>query len=133
MSQENVEIAYRGYELVSCGEIEAWLQDLREDVELRELPEIPDSAVYRGHDGVRKWAAGVRELVESWHWTPEEILHESDDALVVRVRLDFVGHGSEIPVVRVVFHVLRFQDGKTSEVEGFLSEHAALEAAGLRE
>jgi ketosteroid isomerase-like protein len=75
----------------------------------------------------------VRELVESWHWTPEEILHESDDALVVRVRLDFVGRGSEIPVVQVVFHVLRFQDGKTSEVEGFLSEHAALEAAGLRE
>ena len=133
MSQENVEIAYRGYELVSCGEIEAWLQDLREDVELRELPEIPDSAVYRGHDGVRKWAAGVQELVQSWHWTPEEILHESDDVLVVRVRLDFVGRGSDIPVVRVVFHVLRFQDGKTSEVEGFLSEHAALEAAGLRE
>jgi ketosteroid isomerase-like protein len=133
MSEENVEIAYRDYELLSRGDIETWLQDLTEDVELHELPEIPDSAVYRGHDGVRKWAAGVQELVESWHWTPEEILHESGDTLLVRVRIDLVGRGSEIPIVQILFHVLRFRDGKASAIQGFLSEHAALEAAGLRE
>jgi ketosteroid isomerase-like protein len=127
---EKVEIANRDYEFVSRGDIEAWLQDLTEDVELRELPEIPDSAVYRGHDGVRKWAAGVQELVESWHWTPEEIVHESDDILVVRVRVDLTGRGSQVPIAQIVFHVLRFRDGKARAIEGFLSEDAALEAAG---
>jgi ketosteroid isomerase-like protein len=130
---EKVEIANRDYEFVSRGDIEAWLQDLTEDVELRELREIPDSAVYRGHDGVRTWAAGVQELVESWRWAPEEILHESDDVLVVRVRIDLVGRGSQVPIAQVVFHVLRFRDGKAWAIEGFLSEHAALKAAGARQ
>jgi ketosteroid isomerase-like protein len=133
MLQENVEITHRAYELLSRGEIEAWLQDLTEDIELHEVPEIPDSAVYRGHEGIRKWAEGVLELVESWQWTPEEILHESDDVLVVRVRVEFVGRGSEVPVEQTVFHVLRYRDEKCAVIQGFLREPAALEAAGLSE
>jgi ketosteroid isomerase-like protein len=133
MSKENVENAYRSYELLSRGDIDAWLQDLAEDVELHELPEIPDSAVYRGHEGVRKWAAGVLPLFQSWRWTPEEILYEGDDMLVVRVRIEFVGRGGEVPIEQVLFHVLRYRDGKGSVIQGFLSRREALEAAGLSE
>ncbi len=133
MSQENVEVAQRGYELVSRGDIDAWLQDLAEDVELHELPEIPDSAVYRGHEAVRTWAARVLELVQSWRWTPEEILYEGDDVLVVRVRIEFVGRGGEVPIEQIIFHVLRYRDGKASVMQGFLSRREALEAAALQE
>ena len=65
MSHENVEIARRSYELLSQRDIENWLAYLAEDVELHEAPDFPDSATYRGHDGIRKWAAGVVDLVES--------------------------------------------------------------------
>jgi ketosteroid isomerase-like protein len=133
MSGENVEMARRDYALVSRGDIDGWLRDLAEDVELHELPNIPDSAVYRGHEGVRKWAAGVLEVVQSWHWTPEEIVYEDDDLLIIRVRIELVGRGGGVPIDQVIFHVLRFHEGKGSVIQGFLSRREALNAAGLGE
>src|SRR2546423_1202424 len=65
MSQENVEIVRQGYEAVGRGDFEGWVTGLDPDVELDERYIAPDAAVYRGHDGVRRWWQQSSEAIES--------------------------------------------------------------------
>jgi ketosteroid isomerase-like protein len=132
MTQDNLEIARRSYELLSERDVESWLAYLAEDVELHEAPDFPDSATYRGHDGVRKWATGVVELVEDWRLAPQEVLYESGDALLIRARVEIVGRDG-ISLEQAIFHLLRFRDGKVATIHAFLEEGAAFAAAGLSE
>jgi ketosteroid isomerase-like protein len=76
MSRENVEIVRRNYEAFTRRDIDAWLESVREDAELHEVSEIPDAAVYRGHEGLRRWAEALMQLVSEWRWTPEEFVYQ---------------------------------------------------------
>jgi ketosteroid isomerase-like protein len=118
----------RGYESLTREDLDAWLEDCSPDIELHELAEIPDSAVYRGHDEVRRWAGSVRELVVSWDWAVEEILLERDDRVVVQARVSGEGR-SGVPLDMVVFHVFDVSGGQVVRIRGFLDRDRALEVA----
>jgi ketosteroid isomerase-like protein len=133
MSRENVETVQRGYEAINRGDLDAWLDTVHPDAELHELAEMPDTAVYRGHEGLRAWAEGVMQLVEEWEWTPEEFVYEGESAVVVRTRLRAQGLGSGVPVDQHVFHVYEFRDLEVIRLRGFLNRTEALEAVGVRE
>ena len=128
---DRVELLRRGYAALSRMDLEAWIADLDPDVEVYELPQIPDTDVYRGHDGVRKWFENTSTLVQSWGWTPEEILNEAGDALVVRSRVKLLGSQSSVPIEQPLFHVFRFRGAKVASIQGFLDSASAFEAAGL--
>jgi ketosteroid isomerase-like protein len=117
------------YRALSRGDFDAFLAGLDEDAELHELAEMPDTAVYRGHDEIRGWAEEGLAHVSDWEWHPEVILHQGDGLLVVRVR--FRGHGAEsgAPFERLLFHVLEVRGGRAIRIRGFLSEDQALAAA----
>jgi ketosteroid isomerase-like protein len=133
MSQENVEIVRRAYEAFSRGDFEAWLESVHQDAELHEASEIPDTAVYRGHDGLRRWAESVNQLVSDWHWTPEEFIYQGEDAVLIRVRLAFRSAGADVPLEQVIFHLIEFQAGEIVCFRGFFDRDMALEAVGLSE
>ena len=133
MSQENVEIVRRNYEAFSRGDIDAWLKSMREDAELNEVSEIPDAAVYRGHEGLRRWAESLMQLVSEWCWTPEEFIYQGDAAVLVRARMTARSAGGGVPFEQVIFHLIEFQDGEIVCFRGFLDRDEALEAVGLSE
>ena len=133
MSQENVEIVRRNYEAFSRGDFDAWLESVREDAELHEVSDIPDSAVYRGHEGLRRWAESLMQLVSEWCWTPEEFIYQGDTAVLVRARMTARSAGGGVPFEQVIFHLIEFQEGEIVCLRGFLDLDEALEAVGLRE
>ena len=57
MSQENVEIVRRLWADLETEDLEASIHLLDKEVELWNAPEFPVTGPYRGHDGVRQWAA----------------------------------------------------------------------------
>ena len=118
-----------GYAALTRFDFDDWLDRFEADAELHELAETPDTAVYRGHDEIRKWANASKELVTEWSWTPEEIESTPSGALVVRVRFKAVGRGSEIPIEQDVWHVARFKGDRLAVIKGFLTEDAAREVA----
>ena len=124
------EVVAPGYRALSRGDLDAFLAGLHEDAELHELAEIPDTAVYRGHDEIRSWAEAAMGTTSDWEWVPEEILHAREGVRVVRVR--FSGHGAEsgAPLQQTLFHVIEFREGRATRIRGFLSEDQALAAAG---
>ena len=131
MSQETQRLIRESYAALSRADLDAWVAGVAPKAELHELPDMPDTAVYRGHEGFRAWAESVMQLVEWWEWTPEEFVFDGDDVQVVRVRLEVRGQGSGVPIEQAVFHVFRFENGLLNEVRGFTNRQDALEAAGV--
>jgi ketosteroid isomerase-like protein len=125
------EVLIAGYAALTRRDLEGFLGLLHTDAELHELAEIPDTAVYRGHDEIRTWATNAMTLTADWEWTPEEISAAAGDTVLVRVRFSARGRGSEVPIEQLVFHVIEVRDGKLATVRGFLNEAQAREAAGL--
>jgi ketosteroid isomerase-like protein len=128
---KDIEALRSGYEALSERDVEGWLEGFDRDAELHELADIPDSAVYRGHDGLRRWAAGALELAGQWTWTPEEFVSAPNGRMMVRVRFQARGSGSGTPVEQTVFHVFELRDAKVIVIRGFLDHAEAVEAAGL--
>jgi ketosteroid isomerase-like protein len=133
MSQENVEIVRSGYEAFKRRDTDAWIDGFHEDVEVHDLPTIPDAPIYRGHDDLRNW---VEMMFDVWsedsYYEPVELKPEGD-FVIATVRAHGWGRGSGVPIELTFFQVFEFDAGKVRRAWAFFEEKEALEAAGLRE
>jgi ketosteroid isomerase-like protein len=131
MSQENVEIARRGYEYLNrTGEPDYALLDPEVviDVSRRTF----DPLIYHGHQGMRELAALIREQWATMRVEPQEFI-DAGDSVVVSVRLVGVGKQSGVETTANAAHIWTFRDGKIVRQTIFQTMDEALEAAGLRE
>ena len=132
MSQENVDFARRTYELFNSGDFEGFLATLSPDIELDERYLAPDAAVYRGHEGVRRWWRVGSDAIGS----PRiEVLRWFDggDAVVAEVALHVRGIGNGIETTARLGHAFRIRDQRAVYLASFPSVEEALEALGLSE
>jgi len=132
MSQENIEFTRRTYELFASGDFEGWLATLSPDIELDERYLAPDAAVYRGHEGVRRWwrigtAAIESPRIEVLRW------FDGGDVVVTEVALHVRGVGSGIETTARLGHAFRIRDQKAVYLASFPTVEQALEAMGLSE
>jgi uncharacterized protein len=136
MSQENVEIVRRGYELYASGDLEG-VTDLISDA--AELPDagglgIADTAAgsRRGPDGFLQGSQEAVEAFEDYRVEPQEFI-DAGDAVVVPVRISGRGRASgAMTEVRLV-HVWVLRNGRAIRNEIYRTTAEALEAVGLSE
>jgi ketosteroid isomerase-like protein len=134
MSQENVEIVRKCWAGLEQDPPNLWLEFFDEEVELRNPPEFPLQGPFHGHDGVRKWAAEVWEVVTGLHHEIEEIIEGPDGETIVSVqRTQGRMRHTELPTNLQWASVWRFRDGKVVRAEGYMDRAQALEAAGVSE
>jgi ketosteroid isomerase-like protein len=141
MSQENVEIARRNYELfretwkrVKAGEQLAaspiWeLWD--PDAVVVEIADFPDANTYRGHQGITRWWMGWFENFEDALIEPQDFVPFGDH-VVVQTHQWFLSKMG-IEVEQDITHVLTIRDGKLVYATGYRDRAKALEAVGLSE
>jgi ketosteroid isomerase-like protein len=144
MSQENVEIVRRAYEVNnSLGRTGAEFVDPEEiapdfwarlapDVELLERLELPDAKTYRGRDEVKAFWRKTQEVFAELRWEPQEFI-DLGHAVVVVTNVSATGRGSDVSVEMDETDVFWFRDGMIVRLQGFPTRDEALEAAGLRE
>ena len=135
MSQENVEVGLRMLQAFNDGDIEAIVAECDPTVEWEEQPIPGVEPHYRGHDGVRRWAAavlGIREELGPLQGHLEGV-KETDDMVIATVCFEGEGRSSGVRVPMHVHLVLTFRDGKVVRRQVFLSLAEALAAAGLPE
>ena len=132
MSQENVKLVRQGYEAFSRGDFEGWLAVLHPDVELDERYIAPDAAVYRGHEGVRRWLQRGAEAIESPSF---EVLRwfARGDAVVTEVIVRGRGIGSGIETTARLAHAIRLRGRKAAYITSLPTVEEALDAVGLSE
>ena len=133
MSQENVELARRGFEAFARGGRDAVVELLDPEIELW-LPSglIQAGGTYRGHEAVLGW---MKEWAEAWdeiEYKPEEFI-EADDAVVVGVLYDGRGKASGVRTEGRFWYVFKYRNARLRRWELYPDRAHALEAAGLRE
>jgi ketosteroid isomerase-like protein len=130
MAGRPADLIVSGYEALSRGDIEAWLDITTADVELHEVAEVPDARVYRGRSEAREWAEGMLQLVDEWRWVPEEVLVNEGNTVVIRAAITGRSKAG-VPLDLTVFHVIRTEGNKVASFRGFFDREQAIEAAGL--
>ncbi|MEK6251020.1 MAG: nuclear transport factor 2 family protein [Actinomycetota bacterium] len=133
MSEENVEVARRGYEhFIKTGDILAEIFDPDFLLDMSTFRGWPERQNYPGVEGFRVFLSDWLEAWEDYEFTLEE-LHDAGDKVVAVVRQGGVSKATGVPVEMHLAHVLTFREGKQIRQEMYASADEALEAAGLRE
>ena len=123
MSQANVEILRAAYK-----NREPDLNFLHPDVEWHTRADLPDSATYRGHDGVTKLASEWFESFDDFQLELEELIDARDDVVIALVRLRgrIRGSGEEVDMLEA--HVWTMLEGRGIECREYPTKVEALEA-----
>jgi ketosteroid isomerase-like protein len=138
MSQENLEIARRVYEMLAeqgvneravLAVIEAGL--VEPDAELDFRPAYPDGEVWRMEEmgkffDSQPWGRSMRFEAESFRGA-------GDDRVLVFVRAHGVGGGSGLEVMGSFAHLGTIRGNRLVRIEVYTDRNKALEAAGLSE
>ena len=128
MSEENVGLVQRAWQqFLSTGEIPREL--IHDDVEYHWHPDIPDTQIYRGPDGLVK---ALREWQQNWEQTEYEVSEMTDlgDHVLVGFRERATGRGG-IAVDKEWFQLYTIRAGKLAMLRELSTREEALEAAGL--
>ena len=128
MSEENVELVRRVYEVAEARGVEGLLELATDDIVWISDPRFPGGGRHDGKEDVRSW------LTEIWIYDEvsvevEEIIDLDDRALSIT---RFHGTTGDSPQVDWPWcHLFSFRDGLISQAESFFDRTAAVEAAGL--
>jgi ketosteroid isomerase-like protein len=131
MSQRNVDWVQRA--LDHFGRTgEPYLEGIDPAIEVYDH-DIPDASnPYRGSDGIGRWLADFAESWERYELRVEQIL-DGEDKVVALLRISAVGAASGVAVERGDGICWTFRDELVVRIDYFNDQHAALEAAGMRE
>jgi ketosteroid isomerase-like protein len=130
MTEGNLELIMRGFELWNRGDIEGTLGLIQPDVEWRAGDVILDAdAVYRGHEGVRRFWTDFMGAFEAISVEPLD-QKAAGDEVVIKAR--FQARGREgVTADLEVYQRYTLRDGKLARFEAYPSWEDALAAAGL--
>jgi uncharacterized protein len=134
MSQENVEVVQRNVEAFRREDLDTYLQDVGQDIELDySTVRGPYRGVYRGPEGARQFFNAFWEAWESITPLSAEYIDLGDKVVLV-ARLRFRARGSGVEVGGAgMGAVYTLRGGKIVGYEQFQDKAEALEAAGLSE
>ncbi len=132
---ENADTMRRGFAAFSRGDWDGLLAEIDPEIEWHlvfELPDLPpDKKVFHGHDELRTLFDAFRSVWDELTLEVEEILHEGDDLLILRVLFQGRGGASGIEVDRHLFLVQELRGGKLLRQFPFETEAEAFAAAGV--
>src|SRR5918999_3630098 len=130
MSAENVEVVRRSFEAFARGDLDAAFEAYDPSIEWCTAHYEPDQQVYRGFDGLRRFAATIGEP-----WQDRFADTVTADAFIDRGDLVVVpwhgllhGRGSRIEIEVSETYVARLRDGKIVRVDEYRTKEEALEA-----
>jgi ketosteroid isomerase-like protein len=132
MSRENVDLFRRTVEAYNARDIDAFIALFDPDVEFHSSF-AGVGAVYRGHEGLRKWH---RDLEETWggeiRSEPEAFFDLGEYTLTLSV-LRGRGQHSGVEVETADVLVARWRDGLIVYMKSYVSKEEALSDLGLSE
>ncbi len=135
MSEENVEVVRRAISAYNRRDIDGFLKQFDPAVEWRALTQVMfggEAAVYRGHEGIRKF---MRDVDDAFAEAQVEYLDARDlgQRIVVIGHLRARGKASGAETESPLAWVIEFKNGKVTRMWDYLDPAEALEAVGLRE
>jgi ketosteroid isomerase-like protein len=97
------------------------------EIELRDVPEIPGSDVYRGRDGIRRWLGVIADALDEIRFEIGEEI-ESGDGVVVESIVTAVGRGSGLESSTTFWTLWRVRGGLVAYHHGYMRREDAVRA-----
>jgi ketosteroid isomerase-like protein len=132
MSEENVEIARALADSWNRGDREAFLALCDEEAEFVPLRAQLEGESYWGHDGLKRFLAGLSEEWDEVRFEVEEV-RDAGEQVVGIGRFRARGRTSGVDINVPLGTITRVRRGKVVYVRFFSEPAEALEAAGLLE
>ena len=133
MSEENVQLAYRGHETFNRRDLEAFLEQMDPDTEFMPYEiAVQGGTPYRGHEGMRAWWRETLEVIPDFTVDLTEVV-DLGETVYVKGHIHGHGAGSGAAFERGLWGLMEFRSGKQVRYRTFANEAEALEAAGLSE
>jgi ketosteroid isomerase-like protein len=124
---EDVERLRGAYEAFNEGGVEAILERLAPDFQVRDRESSPDRETRYGKEGIKQLFDSYMEAFDALRLEPEEFV-DAGDQIVVSLRQRIRGKGSGAEVVGHIAHVWTMQEGAVQRLRIFKDKDAALEA-----
>ena len=143
MSHENVELVLRSYAfLPDLGDVDAddkavldeAFRDYLDEAYVVRLPaDYPEGEpVFRGREGLVRFAAMLRDAWSEWRFEPERTI-DAGARVVVFMRVVAKGRESGVPIERTSTQVVTVCDGRMTSSRVYRDRAEALKAVGLAE
>ena len=132
MSQENVEASRRVWDRFLAGDIPGTLAFMDPEIEVHDVPQMPDASVYRGHAG---WQEQIAKFNEAFTDLTYELLESVDcgENVVSVIHASGIATSGGIPGDVAYAQVETWREGTIVSIRYFMSREDALEAVRLRE
>ena len=132
MSQENVEASRLMWDRFLGADIPGALAFLDPEIEIHDVPQMPDARVHRGHAG---WQAQIDKFNEAFTDITYELQESIDcgEHVVSVVHASGTATSSGIPGDTTYAQVETWREGRVVSMRYFMSKEDALEAVGLGE
>ena len=131
MSQENVELVRRTYELWALRRWSAIPDFFDPDVEVDLSRNVFNPDTHRGYAGLEALLRSIEDMWDRFEFVPTELI-DAGDRVVATVTMKGTGKESGVDVAMQVVNVWTIRDSKIVRVAGGFRDRAeALEAAGL--
>ena len=127
MSEGDVERLRGAYEAFNERGVEAILEQLAPQFQVRDRESSPDRETRLGKEGIKELFDSYMEAFEALRLEPEEFI-EAGDQIVVSLYQLVRGKGSGAEVVGRVAHVWTMRDGAALRLRIFADKERALEA-----
>jgi ketosteroid isomerase-like protein len=122
---ESADVVRAAFERANAKDPEGLARLCDEAIEFHDVPEIPGSTTYRGHEGVRDWLRTVHEISDDLHLQVWEI-EENGDAVMVETSAEMHGRASGAEVGWRFWTVWRVRDGLITYHHGYSRRQEAL-------
>ena len=132
MSEENVESSRRMWDRFLAGDIPGTLAFFDEDIEVHDIPGLPDASVYHGHQGYLDQIEKFREAFSDIVWEPLEFIERGDKVVSV-VHATGLAKTGGLEAETTYAELYTWRQGKVVKIQYFTRKVEALEAAGLSE
>jgi ketosteroid isomerase-like protein len=127
--EELQELARGTFRAYRDGDLEWVLEHTDPDIEIVQVPEIPDSSTYRGHEGFVDALLDWPLQWENFQIEPQRVFAPNPDNLIVVAVHGGRPHSMDIEVEAEIVFVFRWRDGRTTRWDMYLTLDEALSRA----
>jgi ketosteroid isomerase-like protein len=140
VSEDNVEIVRRGYDVLNSAYATGEVNDLLPFLENHYHPDLvlktsgmfPETAEMHGHSGMLRFIRTQMDAFQEMWIEPQEFI-DAGNRVVVPVRFGGEARHTGLEVEFSVVHVSTVHEGKVARIDMYRNKAEALEAAGVSE
>lgn len=122
---EAADVVREAVERLNEGDVDGWVEICSPRIRFQDVPEIPDSRLREGHDEVREWAEGVREMGPDLRFTVWE-MEERGNAVLAEMSAEMTGRSSGTEVGWRFWAVWRVREELIAYHHGYSAREEAL-------